>query len=193
MTDLKQFTQDAIRTESKIEKVKVNPHFLAAAMAISIASGNMLDQIKKHVFYGKQYNNDLLITDFTHIVEALDLLKQSMGLLEEEEIEIDIDPRVFHSIIGIATESTELLEALDFSGEEMDSVNIGEEFGDLDWYKAIGCDALGLDWDQILVTIIAKLKKRYPDAFTSKDAIERDINAEREILDALDIQGDIKE
>ena len=87
----------------------------------------------------------------------------------ENEDEMSINPRIFHAIVGISTESTELLEALDFSGKELDNVNICEEFGDLDWYKAIGCDEFNISWDTILNTVIAKLKARYPENFTSKE------------------------
>ena len=106
----------------------------------------------------------------------------------ENEDEMSINPRIFHAIVGISTESTELLEALDFSGKELDNVNICEEFGDLDWYKAIGCDEFNISWDTILNTVIAKLKARYPENFTSKDAINRDLDKEREILDTMETE-----
>ena len=180
-----QYTQDAIRTESVIDKVELNSQFLKSVVAMSIASGQMLDQIKKHAFYGKEYNEDAFKTNFAHLVSALEAFKGSFDDMNDEE-ELDIDPRVFHAITGIATESTELLEALNFDGEEIDRVNLLEESFDVDWYQFILMDALNGNLQDVWDTGIAKLKARYPDAFTSDDAINRDLDAEREILDNLD-------
>lgn len=182
--ELNNFIKDAIRTESTIDSVKVNPEFLAATMAIHIASGNMLDQVKKHVFYGKEYDLSKIIEAFKNIVEGLDVLNAT-NPQTAEEVDLPVNPRIFHAVVGAATEATELLEALDLSGEELDNVNIGEEFGDINWYQAIAMDELGLDWSEVLETIISKLKQRYPEKFDSEKAIDRDLDAEREILNNI--------
>lgn len=186
-TDLNQFVQDAIRTESTIEKIEVNPALLLNVMFISIAAGNMLDQIKKHVFYGKDYSPEMFIGAFAGIISALDQLKPAIEGLQRNpgadsnEEEFNVDPRLFHAIIGIATEATELLEALD---GDMDLVNIQEELGDLNWYQAIAIDSIeGASFDNVLDTVINKLKERYPEKFTSEDAINRDLDNERQTLE----------
>ena len=181
-TDLDQFVKDATTTESLIEKVTVNHELLISVMAISMSAGNMLDQIKKHVFYGKEYNEDKFVEEFMAIVGALEVLK--MALKERDnEVEHGVDPRLFHAIVGIATESTELLEALLTEEEELDTVNILEELGDLNWYQAIAIDAIdGASYDNVLSTVITKLKNRYPNKFTSEAAINRDLDKERQVL-----------
>jgi len=190
LEQLEQFVVDAIKTESRIDSVKVNDAFLRNTIFTMIKAGNILDQIKKNVFYDKPFNRDdllQLVYDLNHY--ALDLhaiiADDKMNNKHKEEV----NPRLFHSIVGIATESTELLEALAHNGlmgKPMDNVNIGEEFGDLDWYKAIGCDELNIQWGTILDTVITKLKARYPDNFTSEDAINRDLGKEREILNTME-------
>ena len=182
---LKQYGQDAIRTESLIEEVRLNPVFFASVLQVAIAAGNMLDQMKKHAFYGKDYNNQNIMSDFASMVDGMDGIKNSFSEIDSNETGFEINPRVFHSILGIATESTELLEALDFSGQKMDNVNILEECFDIDWYQFILVDALDGDLQQIWDTGIAKLRKRYPEKFTSENAINRDVDAEREILEVL--------
>lgn len=181
-TDLDQFVKDATTTESIIEKVTVNHLLLTSVMAISMSAGNMLDQIKKHVFYGKEYNEDGFVDEFMAIVGSLEVLK--MALKEpNNEVEHGVDPRLFHAIVGIATESTELLEALLTEEDKLDTVNILEELGDLNWYQAIAIDAIdGASYDNVLSTVIAKLKNRYPNKFTSEDAINRDLDKERQTL-----------
>lgn len=187
MTDLNQYIQDAIRTESQITEVSTDPMFLRGIMQTMISAGTMLDQLKKNVFYGKDFNEEKLTQEFVQIISALDDIKPFIQKLSSpkmphiEETTLDVDPRVFHAIVGIATESVELLEAL--NKPEFDRVNTLEEVGDISWYIAIMLDALNGDWDQLLQTNIEKLKARFPDKFSSDRAINRDLDTERNILE----------
>jgi NTP pyrophosphatase (non-canonical NTP hydrolase) len=187
--DLKEYIELATRTESKIEKVVVDPAFIVNVLYMFTSAGKMLDQIKKHVFYGKDYDIARMSVNHQSISNALDDLMhvQLNGTSEEmgEEPLKGIDPRIFHAIVGIATESSELCEALyeGLTGREIDLVNLGEEWGDECWYGAILVDALKGDWNQILETNIEKLSKRYPDKFNAQKAIHRDTDKEREILE----------
>jgi len=184
--DLEQYKKDAIRTESQIEQVQIDGRMLINVLAMFISAGQMLDQVKKQVFYGKDYNPD----EFNHAyLTVRDAIGEISGVPLSGDLpkdSFDIDPRVFHSIIGIATESTELCEALYdvlLHKNDLDVVNLLEENGDIHWYQAIMMDALGGDWESIFNTNIEKLRARYPEKFTSDKAINRDLDAEREILE----------
>lgn len=184
--DLAQYVQDAIRTESMIETVETDYDSLVAIMEIFVAAGNLLDDFKKNIFYKKPIdqskwskNIDTLYTTPGHIIEDVEDL-------ESNKTQVNINPRLLHALIGIATESTELIEAILIALQQnkpIDQVNVLEEMGDIFWYSAIAIDATNGNWDQILETNIAKLKHRYPDKFTSENAINRDLIAEREILE----------
>ncbi len=179
--NLEQYVCDATRTESRIDEVRVNRKFLIDTLTIFISAGNMLDQIKKHVFYGKEYRTEKLLLDRTVIKSVV----SQMGG-NDSETTINIDPRLFHAIVGLATESTELVEALTTSvlrNEKLDGVNILEEFGDLNWYEAIGIDALNGNFENVLVTNIEKLRERFPEKFNSDDAINRNVDKERALLE----------
>jgi len=136
MSRLDDYVEGAVSTESTIDEVKVNKQFLTQILSMHIATGNILDQIKKQ-------DIELNLSN---------IFKSTHDELEDAESTLDIDPRIFHAVLGAATESVELLEALEFNGKEMDLVNLGEEFGDLNWYQAIFCDAAGIKWDDILDT-----------------------------------------
>lgn len=93
---------------------------------------------------------------------------------------------LLHAALGIGTEAGELLDAFKrklFYGKELDVVNIKEEMGDLMWYMAILLRELDLDFHEILDLNIAKLRARFPDKFTEKDALERNLDRERDILE----------
>lgn len=85
-----------------------------------------------------------------------------------------------HMIIGLVTESGELMDAYKkhkFYGRELDVQNIKEEIGDVMWYLVQLCDEVGYSLDAAKVDNIAKLSKRYPDKFS--DVVKR--NQEEEL------------
>lgn len=195
--ELEKYIKLATRTESHLDDLVANPQLIVNLLALFTASGRMLDQLKKHTFYGKDYNVDQFNGDYQLMIQTLQHLAHKSFRLNGtpetmgEEVVDNIHPRLFHAIIGIATESTELCEALyDIMThrKKVDLVNLREENGDLNWYQALFYDAmseLGYEgsWDDDLEKNIAKLKKRYPDKFTSERAINRDVESERKILE----------
>jgi NTP pyrophosphatase (non-canonical NTP hydrolase) len=186
--DLQQYIADATRTESKIDVVNTDVYTMIQIMRAFVAAGSLLDMYKKHIFYGKPINE----ADWHKHEEAIrDQTKWRLFpptfYLADDKVDLNVDPRIFHSIVGMATESTELVEALLKSivtKADIDTVNLTEECGDSLWYMSLLMDATNTDWDGVFNTNIAKLKKRYPDKFTSDNAINRDIAAERELLES---------
>lgn len=87
-------------------------------------------------------------------------------------VPIDLD----HAVTGLVTEVGEIADALKkhvFYGKELDTLNLKEEAGDLFWYLALYCNALGLSMEEVMQENIDKLQKRYPEKFTEQDAVER--------------------
>lgn len=94
--------------------------------------------------------------------------------------------RLLHAAIGIATESGEFLDAIKkhiFYGKPFDRVNVIEENGDLLWYIGLALDDLSVTMNAVLTQNIEKLKLRYPNKFNGDDAINRNVEAERELLE----------
>ena len=60
---------------------------------------------------------------------------------------------------------------------------MGEEGGDVDWYRAILASESGLSIEQAWEQNIAKLKVRYGDKFDAAKAEHRDLAAERAVLE----------
>jgi len=93
--------------------------------------------------------------------------------------------RLVHAMMGISTESAELLDLLKkhiFYGKPLNDDKIFEELGDAMWYIALLCDAMGFDLEKVKAKNIDKLRARYPQNFTEKDAIERDLGKEKKAL-----------
>lgn len=195
--DLEEYITLATRTESRPENLTANPQLIVNLLVLFTCSGRMLDQLKKHVFYNRPYDVDKFNVDYQTMISTL----QHMQYIQINGSEADmgnepvrnINPRLFHAIVGIATESTELCEALLNTqlDQKVDLVNLREENGDLCWYMAIFYDTmreLGYEgtWEDDLVTNIEKLRTRFPEKFTDEHANNRDLETERKVLEGKD-------
>jgi NTP pyrophosphatase (non-canonical NTP hydrolase) len=97
-----------------------------------------------------------------------------------------VSPRVEHAAIGAVTEAGELMNAIKRAkiyGKTLDRVNLVEEAGDVMWYLAILADDLGVSFEEIWEKNIAKLRQRFPDKYSDEHCLNRDIEAERKILE----------
>ncbi len=99
----------------------------------------------------------------------------------------DVTPRLEHGVMGAVTETGELMAAIKKSkiyNRPLDRVNLVEEIGDVMWYFAILADELGVSFEEIWEKNINKLRLRYPEKYTNERCEERDLEAERKILEA---------
>lgn len=180
-----QFQPLALVTESRIEKVQANRYGLLALLNLSIAATEIMDQVKKNVFYGRPVNEEVIGKRIAEIKSMTNAFEDA-GITAAEKDEIKVDPRLFHGIIGKFTEVGEMLEALEehiSTGAPLDVVNLREELGDDNWYNAIICDTTGIRMEDTLAIVIDKLRARYGDKFDAYLANNRDLVTERQILE----------
>lgn len=98
----------------------------------------------------------------------------------------EINARLLHGAFAV-TEGGELIDQIKkhlIYGKEIDRTNVIEEVGDLLWYCNLALDAVGASFSDAFTANIEKLKKRYPDKFTSEAALNRDLDGERKVLEA---------
>lgn len=94
--------------------------------------------------------------------------------------------RLLHAAMGMATEAGELVDMLKkhiFYGKPMDLVNASEEVGDSLWYVGLAIDAMRTTMNEVMTQNIQKLRLRYPEKFTELAAENRDLDAERALLE----------
>lgn len=148
----------------------VNLEKVFALLASTIRVTNDLDWVKKALFYNS---------------------KKDFDATNHEEGKVDfscVSPNILHAVLGIITEAGELLEAVyravDKSTDDtLDQVNLFEELGDLEWYMALLYRELNKTPEEAKAVNIAKLRKRYPEKFTTACAVNRNIEEERELLE----------
>ena len=120
--------------------------------------------------------------DYNSYQEAVLNLKSDKFYFIDTETNCDL----LHAAIGLVTESAEFIDAIKkaiYYGRPLDKTNLKEELGDVLWYLALGCHALNTNIGEVMNRNIAKLQTRYPDKFTSEQALIRDYNKERKALE----------
>tara|TARA_B000000532_G_scaffold240474_1_gene231413 strand:- start:153 stop:557 length:405 start_codon:yes stop_codon:yes gene_type:complete len=133
-------------------------------------------------------DKDFLL-DYTRFVDEVtsDASRDAQALSDSLDV-IDgfgVSPeRVLTAAIGISAEGGEFAEIVKkciFQGKPMDDdaqFHMKRELGDIMWYIAQACIALGISLEDVLDTNIQKLEARYPDgfeAFRSENRKEGDI------------------
>lgn len=177
------YLDDAQRTKpDRIHAAKVNFAQLIVVLQRAVNASNALDDTKKALFYGKDTSIPNMSQD-----NAMTYDTALANISPDFNVSID----VIHGIVGLYTEAGELVEALlkcIEKGKPLDLVNIKEEIGDCFWYQAVLARAAGFTFEQAQDTNIAKLRKRFPNKFTEHDANNRDLAAERKVLERDDMQ-----
>jgi len=177
----------ALRTECQYEPVMARlastPNLLwhlLHAFTGGIRTGENQSRLKRALFYGDQ---KYVFTD------AVRSWAQATPSMHDAWEKLCSDPRLIrlvHSLLGQMDEVAEKQQALFdvlFNGKSLDEVNGIEESGDLTWYQAVENDVYGLSFEEAFDINIAKLRQRYPERFTEFDAIERNLTAERQVLE----------
>ena len=78
--------------------------------------------------------------------------------------------------MGLAGEIGEVIDIMKkhiYQGKELDSTDVSEEVGDVLWYIANFCSVNNITMDECMESNIKKLRKRFPNGFTIKDANQR--------------------
>lgn len=202
--DRKEFQKLAVRTESIVEDPKLTSEdydiFISALKAFNDVT-EILDAYKKHIFYRDSSGNRKEL-DYNKIranaANAREFLYDVNLFIAESnlakstappvaDVPLLDDARVLHALLGTITEHGEIADALltAFSSGELDVVNVCEELGDSDWYKALFYEATDIDWETVQKMIIKKLEIRYADKiFSVEEAKNRDLEKERDLLEA---------
>ena len=130
-----------------------------------------------------------LLNDYQEFVDEvssdatknLDDFIDATEIVDEQGVETS---RLLTACIGLSGEVGEfndIVKKCIFQGKEMDEdtvTKLKSELGDVMWYVAQGCLALGTDIEDLIDIDTAKLEKRYPggfDEFRSENRAEDDI------------------
>jgi len=83
---------------------------------------------------------------------------------------------LINSVMGLCGESGEAIDIVKkwmAHGHELDKDHLAKELGDIAWYLAETAYALDIPLEDILRANIDKLKRRYPEGFSSERSMDR--------------------
>ncbi len=97
--------------------------------------------------------------------------------LAERTINRDLSPetQAIHALHGMVGEIGEIhsIYQKTFQGHEFNEEELRKELGDLMWFIAEYCTAMGWDMEDVAEQNISKLKKRYPEGFSEEASVNR--------------------
>lgn len=182
--NFEEFQKLAMRTEpDNRDTVHMDVQGVKRLLRMYIGVGDLLDYNKKGIFYNKYEKYD---ENFMQLMTNIDESFLDHCNVDTERKDVNtLNFRILHGLLGAITEASEIASILlkYLETGEIDKANVGEEFSDSDWYKAIAYDELGLDEVTTRTNVIDKLRIRFPDKFDDEKAANRDLAAERQELE----------
>lgn len=186
------FIKDSKRTEVMLEELNLNKDVIINLFSIFIEISEILDGVKKAIFYNKdtKYTTELydrIAKIQKHASAVSSPIFHDKNMRTRGDIINNVNPNLFHGVLGIMTESSELAEIINElfknSDKVVDPINVHEEMHDISWYKAIIHHVLNLSWRQGMENNTNKLRIRYPEKFTDELAANRNLEEERKALE----------
>ena len=145
----------------------------------------MTKQIDQHKYI--DFVNNVTSISSSNPEAFIDRVNELERKLPEDNINgsgVDLN-RLLTAAIGICAEGgefAEIVKKISFQGKPYNEANREQmivELGDVMWYIAQGCIALGVDFNEILERNVTKLTSRYPegtfDVYYSENRKEGDI------------------
>lgn len=84
---------------------------------------------------------------------------------------------LINGVMGLCGESGEAIDLVKkhlAQGHELDKEALIKELGDIAWYLAETATVLEVDLEEVLSRNIDKLKKRYPEGFSTDKSVNRE-------------------
>jgi NTP pyrophosphatase (non-canonical NTP hydrolase) len=119
---------------------------------------------------GNEYQKLAMRTNDRH---AQDRLADRMlaGIIRKKDVAGLVNGLM--GLSGEAGELTDLFKKWIFHNAPLDEEHAKKEVGDVFWYTALICDAMGWSMDEIMQMNIDKLKARYPEGFDTEKSNHR--------------------
>lgn len=164
---MENYQEEALRTVSTQfnEGEYIDGMVFDAIIRKRLKYAGAIDGLKKTLFYGKPVNDPHLWQEI-----MVDSQKSSGSTIAPE-------PTTIHGILGIDSESAELMELL-LQENDIIPEKIIDECGDLLWYINLTLSSVGSNIPEAQRANIAKLRARFPDKFKSELAMNPDRVAE---------------
>ena len=108
-------------------------------------------------------------------------VKNDLDVFQEEALrsmrsDLPYEAICSNMCMGLAGETGETVDIFKkhiYQGKDLDINDVIEEIGDILWYIANLCNVNKITMKECMDSNVEKLRKRYPNGFSVKDALER--------------------
>lgn len=110
-------------------------------------------------------NDGLATTRLYDKLQSIDFCRNNGLWTPPEKYDLG---EVFNACLGLAGEVGEMNDMIKkwvFHEKSLDELHLKKELGDVLWYVAMMCHAMGWELDDVMQTNIDKLIARYPEGF----------------------------
>ncbi len=173
----------AVFVQSKLKPMTEEKHLLHMRMGIKGELGELVDAYKKHLVYGK-------VLDRANAREELgDVMFYLVGLLPNTEFDSSHTNSLLKNtglfkLLSPEAVMTLLLDYCDDLDKAAKKVSLqGEGSGILVTVLSELISYMGFTVEEVLQTNVDKLSKRYKGAYSDAEALNRDVEKERAILE----------
>jgi NTP pyrophosphatase (non-canonical NTP hydrolase) len=171
------YIKKATRTESMDLFSVENPRLLHAAIGIMTESAELLLAPEGDTTNVKEELGDVL----WYVAIAADEMQVTFDQLKLLGDEIAQDHPLRY-LLGSAGSALDVIKRGLFYGITIDTRRLGKNLGSILLAIEVLAEAEGWTMSDLQEANIAKLTKRFPDKFTTEAAVNRDVEAEREVL-----------
>ncbi len=200
--NFKEYAELARRTlNNKGHKLNI----LHAITGIVTELGELADAYKRHIWYEEELDKVNVAEEVGDILWYIAVFATELNISHKIDFDLsedmlppaegDIGKSSEHCLISILTltnENSQFINSYDYafnhSKAHLDSLSEFYESSELElkgfmtWFKGL-CIDMSVDIEQSAIRNIEKLKKRFPEKFSEEAAINRDVNAERKVLE----------
>ena len=164
-------------------------HIMHMALGIAGEMGEIIDALKKHHIYGKILDQANIVEEVGdvayYVAGLLSMTPELLETLEDGQLTVDLETlataqqHTLHSVLSLNLGFATILEDI---VDPIDEGFVDHVEGCVYTLHALVL-LLNIDLEQALDINIAKLAKRYGDKYSDYNAINRDLTAERKILE----------
>ena len=98
--------------------------------------------------------------------------KLASRTIDKKLMPIQIEHHALHGMAGELGEIHSMYQKI-YQGHEIDNEHLKKEVGDLLWFVAEYCTALGWELEEVMQLNIDKLRARYPKGFEAERSLHR--------------------
>lgn len=177
---LAEYQSAAARTCPSLGAIEID--MLHMRMGVISELGELTDAFKKHIAYGKTLD---MVNVREEIADICWYLANEMRI-KELPISFDFDSQGSNLVGSLTVHQAAQAICIGLTSAYLVVTEASNAQPYYEYFKALYefCTILGIDFYTALDLNIAKLKARYPEKFTEEAALNRDLDAERVILES---------